>query len=497
MIQYPLNIVVILIIMVSAIAVIIGGHTRETRYWPEWFLLFVPQDADEASVIEELRSFGIEDVLASSTAEIHYMAIPEIAAINVDQIDEQLPIGDPRRDSFIQDADRLFKSGENTLIYLPSARGIMSYRRILRRSQVFDGLRLLDDMHNERLAALALFILAIGGMMILLPGPSFSILLASLPWMPLAFVGGFAFVYYILALFVLAACRYFDGRLSAVIALIGSLIVFFFAWRYWSLRNFVLFIITGLGSETIFFVLRNKIWKVRSTGYLRRLLSREERGDHKPFEPLSLTGRKPDAVKAVPWICVVKSCTAVGLVLAFSLIRNRPHDPVPAVIEPVGSYDSMAAFHKLMMVDRRDNPPHVSELLASFAFQEGFLSGAQYELPLPGTALTLNRYIPDGDAVSRVEVVAAAYDSHWYEYTAGKIFDRGVGRLFAPLDGPAPVIYTTQPVHEDVLQGPSRLQLILASLILLAALLIGHVSVRRSDRADQLSLLLFKKGDAA
>ena len=497
MIQSPLNIIIIPIIMISAIVVIIGGYTREARYWPEWFLLIVPQDADEASVIKEFHSFGIEDLLASSKVEIHYMAIPEMSTMNVDQIDEQLPIGDPRRDPFIQNVDKLFKSGENTFIYLPADRGIMSYRRILRRSPVFDGLRILDDMQTERFVALALFILAIVGVTILFPGQPFSMLIAALPWMPLAFIGGFSFVYYIIALFVLSACRYLDGWPATVIALIGSLIVFFFAWRDWALRNFVLFITAEVGSETIFFILRNKTWKTRSLGYLHWLLGREERRDHKPFEPLSLTGRRPQVAKAIPWIGVVKSCVAIGLVMACSLIRNGPHDLVPAVTESVGSYDSVTAFHKLMMLDRRDNPPHVSELLSSFAFQKGFLNGAQYEFPLPGTELTLNRYVPNGDAINKVEVVVAAYDSQWYKYAVRKILGRGVGRLFAPLDGPSQVIYTMQPIHAGVLKGPTLLQLVLTSLILLAALLIGNISARRSDRAEQSSLLLYKKGDAA
>ena len=157
-----ISLLLIVIGMFVCAVMIAHRHLQKSQYWPGWYLLCVPSEVDEKKVIEALQMHGIDDAKAPSTTTVQYMAIPDMQSITIDQIDDVLIKGDPRRDPFLHNVESLFRSGDSSIIYLPAFRGIVTYRKIIKQSPILENAILFDDMRNGNLFVVLLFALLAG-----------------------------------------------------------------------------------------------------------------------------------------------------------------------------------------------------------------------------------------------------------------------------------------------------------------------------------------------
>lgn len=472
MILRCLPIAAVLVFTIVGIGLISNTQLHDSRYWPGWYLLRVPGGIDETAAIKALRSSGVDDAVSPSTATVRYMGIPELVTTTVDRIEEELLPGDPRRDPFLQNVDRLFRAGDSYIIFLPGDRSLSSYRRIINRSEIFENAVLPDDMRRSRLITILFFLLALGGMAFLLPGHSPAILASSPPWVFTVIVLGFPMGFFCLALCVFTVCRHISRRWPLAVSLVGSLLVLFAASRQLPPQNTLILVIAALGSEAAYYGVH------RSRPSPPRPALRRKRRDHRLFEPLFLTNRSTSALPKPVLMSFVRYGLVLGAILPFAFFGDETtnHNPLPAVGAPLGGYDSLSAFHALNALDSVDTLPDVSDLIASAAFQENFLNGAQFKLPLPGTVLKKYQYRQSGDEIDTVQIPIAAYDAEWYEQTRIEALAEGVGLLFSSLDGPSPVMRVTQPLYGNTAEAPSFLSCILAAILLLFSLTLSAFS---------------------
>ncbi len=457
--------------MTVCTGVVFHSYFQKSQYWPGWYLLRVPSDVDEKKIIETMKKHGINNVRAPSTTTIQYMAIPDMQSITVNQIDNVLVKGDPRRDPFLQNVENLFLSGDSYIIYLPASRSITTYRKIIRKSPILENAVLLDDIRNGNFLVLWLFLFLIGGLGYVLQCNPTAFLTSSLPIGVIVLVSGLTSVFICLSLCSFALCRYVFGRLSAVISVAGSLIVMYTAWVQFPLWVFIVLIIATSGTEILSFGLHRSQDIVpgheKSTP---RLIQPYKKRDHQLFEPVFLTQRSSRPRLSMKWKTTVINNLSVVLILPFAIMvyQSRSHESVPAAYNSTGSYESISALHALNTEHKSDNLPDISDLISSIAYQEGLMNGAQYKLPIPGTKLQKNQYSQEGRKIISQPIPVVNYDVQWYRQTILKAFSQGIGTLYSTHSGPSRVVQAVQPV--DAITIPPFLLHILIALMLLCAL---------------------------
>ena len=413
----------------------------------------------------------IDNFKAPSTTTIQYMAIPDMQSITVNQIDNVLVKGDPRRDPFLQNVENLFLSGDSYIIYLPASRSITTYRKIIRESPILENTVLLDDVRRRNFLVLWLFLFLIGGLGCMLPCNPAAFLTSSLPMGLIVLVSGLTSVFICLSLCSFAVCRYVFGRLSAVISVTGSLIVIYTAWVQFPLWVFLVLIIAASGTEILSFGLHRSQDAVpdheKSTPGITQ---RYKRRDHQLFEPVFLTQRPDPPRLPKRWRTTIINNLSVVLILPFTIMvyQSRSHEPVPAAYNPSGNYESISALHALNTGTKPDNLPDISDLISSIAYQEGLMNGAQFKLPIPGTRLQKNQYRQEGRKIISQPISVVNYDARWYRQTILQAFSQGIGTLYSTHSGPSRIIHAVQPM--DAITMPPFLLQVLIVLMLLCTL---------------------------
>ncbi|OQX28760.1 MAG: hypothetical protein B0D92_07185 [Spirochaeta sp. LUC14_002_19_P3] len=441
---------------------------QKPQYWPGWFILRVPSSAEEDVVIAALLAQGVDDMLSASTAYVRYMDIPQINSIPAAQIDDVLAVGDPRRDKFLHNIGSLFQSKDAYLIYLPEHYGLSGIRRILKSSPVLNEVVLLDDQRWDFILFQLLFIPALTVFVFILPVNPLISFTAFLPWLFAVFTVGPSIILFSLALAVCAAYCGSGGRSAASLA--GSSVLLVLAGIFLSRSELFCLGIAALVSGALFAILR-RMYPPKATIPSHRYKLRVWRiREHQLFEPLYLL-RKPQSEASHPLlISTVKIILAAAALIPFAIINYNSENiyPVPAAGEPAGGYNSLAALQQLF----QDGGilPDAADIIASAVFQEGFMQGAQYGLPLPGTALKQYTYRRDGERIRPIETNLITYDEDWYKKTMETVFSDGIGRLYASLGGPSPIFRTAQPQYgASHLRAAVKIPVIIIAMLMIAA----------------------------
>ena len=301
----------------------------------------------------------------------------------------------------------------------------------------------------------------------ILPGNSLVFLITSFPIGFIVFISGFHSVFISLSLCVFALCRYTGSRLSALVSAAGSLIVVYAAYGQLPLWSFIILIITVFSTEILSFGLyRLKNSMPDNKRGTLKIARRYKRRDHQLFEPLSLTQRSSPQLFPSKWKTILRNSAPLALIIPFALMpyQSKNNDSVPAVLKSLGNYESISAYHALQSRSRTSILPTFSDIVASIAYQEGIMDGAQFELPVLGTRLQKNRYRQEGDRIVSKATPVVHYDVQWYQKTKNKALSQGIGLLYSTHSGPSPITYANKPV--DSVESSSLLLQILIAMML-------------------------------
>jgi len=484
------------ILTLGSLAFIAGSGGSESLYWPGWYILKLSPETDVSRADEYLQSAGIKDFISAENTEISYMAIPDMARIGISHLDEVLVPGDPRRDPYITRIQKLFDSAGSPLIYLPDEFTLRDYRQILKGIEGFENWQLMDDKGDSRILKI-LLIFSLAALSLAFTGRSgtFSIMriVSILPFALFLYRGSSEMVFPLLLLFFLSPGNFRQngsgrGRLYSYTVYTGFTVTLITTLAGLNPAEYIPFAAALLSSELIHFLpggIKRFDDKVLPTLLAKESTKKRKevfrkRSEHQLFTPLSLM----QPVKRFSGFSMRNLATLLSLLFVFStpflpglLSTVENHSPLPHALKAEVGFEDLTSLFALSERQNQSSLPDVSSMLSSAVFQGGFIWGAEYRLPLPGESLNITSYHDDGDRIAVSESDIETYNKSWYEKVLNRELDRGAGRLFASLGGPASVIEISRmPGIEEI--PLNRIQISLYSVAVLVMLLLTFYPVR-------------------
>jgi hypothetical protein len=365
--------------------------------------------------------------------------------------------GDPRRDMYISRVSELFKSDGADLVYLPAERNLAQYRRILRGIPELASYRLMDDSFSYNWISSIAFI-GVALLYALLNKRGRPVVTGIAAILPLAvlisFLGPTA-VFPALLVFALSSSNpgiretwihpafgfvFFIGFFAAAAALFLAAV---------SVSHTSLFIAVSV-LEIVSFIVMKRSRKPRQkkktgkTSGIRRVSTIiGRRRDHRLFDPVSLTSSKSPVQISRRYPGLI-AAAAILLTILLPVPGVSTHAPVPSAISNTDGF-GVAELQQLSTSQSAGSLPDLSGLISSAVYQEGFLYGATYRLPLPGEKLSILNYRASDTSIATSESTITEYNNAWFDELLNRELNRGVGRLFKSLGGPAPVSLVTGP----------------------------------------------------
>jgi len=490
---------------------------EDSLYWPSWYILRLNPGADLEEVEEALRAMGVQEVISGASADIAYMAIPNLQRASVAELEKYLVPGDPRRDPYISNVSRLFESNGSPLVYIRAKRRLFHYKIILERQEEISNWHLMD-WRGARTLVDPLILVVVAVLVALFgsaQGRRLARFISSIPLAAFAFLATPNTTIPIILAFYLSpnalrvGSRPYAHRIIICLGYALALASAFLAYdkKYLSLlavlvSELVYWILAGTSGSLVAKKPAKKNAKFSRGFGIRAALNR----DHRLFIPVPLS-QKYKAFMASDFSSTSLSAykirslfLAAFLFLVFLIPESAPitHGPLPYARKSSKSFDDLEAMELLGESRNPTNPPDISLLMASAAYQEGFLFGAVFRLPKPNDSLVMRSYLQVGNAIESMESTVIEYDQTWYRQKLSAELSNGVGRLYASLDGPSPVLAVTkQPIRgrgwDDALTA------ILWTIAFIAICILALISVEDGAHVRNLigSLLGGEKARAA
>ena len=463
------------VLITAALVLSVEYGMKRSSYWPGWFILRLPPETTDSIALDAFAKLGITDVLAASNTTVDYMDIPTMKTSTVSELDEILIRDDPRRDPYLDSLSALFVSGDSNLLYLPASRSSHFYKKALRNSSELEGAELVDR-HIDFFPLNALFFLTL---LLLITQASMD----ALPWIrrvaaavPLLVLSIYLnplrlfslLLAYCLSPSLLLMNRKHRGIQLTLMGISGWVLAVYPLYHGIDTHGALKLTLALVFSETLF--LLSRFFHTSQNAFNRKAESAKRQGivreptkprilqsapiriplstlrhrDHTLFRPISLRQAPFDIRKQQRFIPEV--LIALLLILSF-FIPHRPasiHASLPSAREAHEGFDSLSAIYNLANERSDTSLPDVSQLLASVAYQEGFMYGTDFHLPLLNETLNLHHYVDNGSSISASDTEIVVYNEAWFETVIQRELTRGVGLLFASLGGPAPATAVTQ-----------------------------------------------------
>jgi hypothetical protein len=146
-----------------------------------------------------------------------------------------------------------------------------------------------------------------------------------------------------------------------------------------------------------------------------------------------------------------------------------------------GNFSDSEALHSLNSRHNARSLPDVTDMLASSAFQEGFLYGGKYRLPFPGDSLSYRHYREEEKgSISVSDSRVLLFDKAWFDEVLNRELGSGVGLLFAALGGPGEITEVSR--LPGIEETPLNSIQITLYIIAVMAMLISTLSPDRRDK---------------
>ncbi|KGM38809.1 hypothetical protein JY97_14575 [Alkalispirochaeta odontotermitis] len=480
---------------------------EDSLYWPGWYILKLSLGADVERAEETLRSMGVEETISEITADVAYMAIPNLERVSVAKLEEYLVPEDPRRDPYISSVSKLFKSNGSPLIYIRAKHRLSHYKAILERQEEISDWRLMDWRGVRTLLNPLILVVVIA--LVALFGSTSDRLLArfvsAIPFVVFAFLIKPDTLIPVILVFYLSpnaldiGSRAYTNRILICFGYVPALVSAFLAYDGMHLflpavlvSEFVYLILAGTGGQLSVkrMAKKDRFLSRRMALGIRKSLKRE----HQLFNPVPLSQMygvfmPGDLHRSVFGAYNMRDLLLTALVILIFLIPEFApvnHGPIPYTQKSTENFENLKAMELLDMNRNSTNLPDVSLLMASTAYQEGFLFGAVFRLPRLNESLMIRNYSQVGNTIESTQTTVAEYNQTWYRQQLSTQLESGVGKLFASLEGPSPVsVVTKQPMNQKGWGDPlTAILWTIAFIALFILALISHDAyVRDSTRS--------------
>jgi len=456
-------------LIVSLYFVVSTSGNEDSLYWPGWYILKLGPKADIEGAERALRNMGVEEVISGASAKVAYMAIPNLETFSVTELEEYLIPGDPRRDPYISSVAGLFESNGSPLVYIRAERPLSRYKAALERQEEISGWKLMD-WRGIRALMNPLILIAVTALAALFGSARgrrrLVRLVSAVPLGVFAFLTAPSTVIPLILVFYLSPNALgvrgkpyahqiviYSGYASALVSI------------FLACDEVYLALLAVLESELIYLILRGAGGELiakrdlKKGGKSRGRMALKTRGflnpDHRLFSPVPLSHKHRVSMPSVSHGAASTASKTRALLLAALILLvflipepvSINHDPLPYARKSARGFDDIEAIELLNVNRSSESLPDISLLMASAAYQEGFLFGAVFRLPKLNESLVVRGYRQVGNAIRAVEDTVVEYNQTWYRQQLSVQLGRGVGKLFASLEGPSPVsVVTAQPL---------------------------------------------------
>ncbi len=482
----------IIIILSFQAAAIFGGD--ESRFWDGWYVAQLKDDTSEADVGDRLSDLGISGWVGRSSVEVSYNTLPGIARIPLEKLDEVLKPGDPRRDTWMASLGSLFRGSDgSSLIYLPADRSIKFYEKQI------PGIELLDREKIGGILPAAIYTAAVA-LLLLLNRKKISHLkqraLFSLVWLPVLVFSPAVLLPFVLAAAAAGLLRgsqdaRYTGILHTSVVLLASVPILAAAGSTALVAAAVpalLLTLAGallpLGSGAEATAEMEKPAARREKKPTRAKKNRHHlsfrKREHHLFEPVSLIV-KTAPVRQSRTIApgyfrelIITAAAVFVIALVFIVQSLMPAASsamkVPAAASSDSGFTGLSDIYRLQESHNAGSLPDISTLMASEVYQQGFMFGSSFRIPMPGENLEMTDYLAEDGRLHEETRTITSYDQQWFDRTMAEIGSGSVGALLLSAGGPSPVRMT--PVRTAPIASAFGLRLywyLAAALIILAA----------------------------
>jgi len=517
----------LLLFSVSVIIIFTSENKNTVLPWPGWVQLVLPEGTEVQAVEKELKNAGISDFVSIENSSVYYMSVPDVSESVISNIDKLLIDRDPRKDFFLKNIKRLFYSGRNQILYVKKVYPVSFFHKLLTdkpelRKIKIAGYSGISEWKGSLsvffilFSAAAGFILRRNGFKLFPPTVFF------LLWFILFTYSSYymflpVFLFYIFStyLYICVFSENFSLMKNTVTVLFLITGAAFFVF------SAVSYIMLGGGKTELALVLaaviaggvlmRNNLYtgkkqlKPKSVNFsLKKLRKRE----HNLFEPVPLSGFSSyAAVKGNGGknrISAVRPVFVLSIVLSVFLFFNYERNTddaltynVPGPEKSSDGFGRFSSYYDIFVNHPADRIPDVSDLLASYVYQSGFMYGEQYRIPLPGEKLETENYSFGNNKITAEINTVKVYNQNWLDDFEKNVLDKGIGSLFFSPGGPSVIVEKPAgSAGKPENDSPAMIFLYIAIVLMLIFSLIPLYGFRRVS-TDNKYLTIIRRRDKA
>ncbi len=439
------------------------------QFWKEWYPLLISSDKCSSEIEQYLDNITGGEVVSESNSFIRYNGFSAQEEITVADLrsGERFFSSDPRLDPWMKGSIAYFNQGIYRIFYLPRTYSPLRYFWVFSRSEVMKQAewKLPDAEISYPVIIIYLCLLFLLG------------------WKSIRFflTGG---------AFLLAGVHCVLTGQSTVLLILAVTALFVRLLLTGFEKNLWVWIFTFL---TPGMALYGSLFDLRTAGFLlplaavgtgafllipvKRKIQGRRGQDHRLFEPVPLiprteTGSSTGRASVSPAVFGAVLLTLLLGVFNFPGIRILPAD-LPSA-ETSGGVWSAGGMNP---AGARSLLPDAEDYLRHRAYQEGFMFGAAYEMPLEGGGVDLENYDLEDGRVTGKNFRVLGYTESWFEEKLTEMVESGPSRLLRSEAAP-PVVRTLSSFEYGI---PLQMLLAFAANIVIYVLI--HMSGQHPARS--------------
>ncbi|MBF9015744.1 MULTISPECIES: hypothetical protein [unclassified Oceanispirochaeta] len=444
--------------------------TYEGRFWQNWYPLLISESLMSPELESEVLRLSGGDVVTKSGTVMEYTDYKDLESISL----EDFSAGkgpykeDPRIDPYMNGIGSYFNQNIYEILYLPSDKSPLDYQRLFSDSSLMAETDwILPDWNKNYIEVLlfasVLLLLCFGslrfcvtvsaffaaGLIVYAQGQNSVLLVLAVTalLLRLSVMGSTRFSWYFLLPFLPAAASFYMGLIQIHhLELTGLVILSFIGAAFWPERAASL---------------KEKKQKTR------RVFPGK---DHALFEPVSLFERQR-SVKSASGERPSLFLMSAALLCLFLGGMNLPGEHIlPAGIPSVERSEGFWDYDGLVFTETSGYLPGASDYIKHRAYQESFIYGGSYSLPVPGSVISYEDYHLSDGRVFESNPSVLIFSESWYKSRLEQMADSGPGKLLASESSP-PVI---SPRYSETVGISLQMLLVFAVFIIVFVLI--HLS---------------------
>lgn len=441
------------------------------RFWQNWYPLLIPEAQMSSELESEIQRLSGGNVISKSGTILEYSDYKNLEQLSL----EDFSAGkgpyqdDPRIDPYMTGLNSYFNQNIYEILYLPSNKSPLEYQRIFSDSFLMSETNWLFPEWRGN----SVYILIFASVLLLLSFGSLRFCVTAAVFLAagtIAYSRGQNSDLLVLAVTALLL-RISDlrtGRFAwpLVLPFLPAAAAFYmglFNIRQLELTALVFLVFAGAA------LWPEHLHRQRKTLNLKKRISKRAvpGKDHSLFDPVSLFEKQHAVkltVKGKPSYLLL---SAAVLSLIFCFMNLAVEKILPAGIPAVERSEGLWDYEGLLHSETSAHLPGASDYMKHMAYQESFIYGGSYKLPVPGSVISFEDYHFSDGRIYESNPSVLIFTEGWYESRLLQMGKNGPGKLLASESSP-PVI---SPRYSETIGISLQMLLVFAVLIFVFVLI--------------------------